>query len=85
MNVMCEVIDEIYRKCYKSWGLLSDVVDYFFVDCFDLKYMFEECIVFIRKKLWGDFLVVKCERGYFDGVFMIEIEINKILELGFIF
>lgn len=85
MNVMCEVIDEIYRKCYKSWGLLSDVVDYFFVDCFDLKYMFEECIVFIRKKLWGDFSVVKCERGYFDGVFMIEIEINKILELGFIF
>lgn len=82
VNAMREAIDETYRKRYKSRGLPSDVADHFLADCFDPKYTFEERIVLIRKKLWGDPPVVKCERGHPDGASTTETETNKTPESG---
>lgn len=82
VNAMREAIDETYRKRYKSRGLPSDVADHFLADCFDPKYTFEERIVLIRKKLWGDPRVVKCERGHPDGASTTETETNKTPESG---
>jgi hypothetical protein len=82
VKAMREAIDETYRNRYKSRGLPSDVADHFLADCFDPKYTFEERIVLIRKKLWGDNPVVKCERGKPDGASTSESEANKSSESG---
>lgn len=82
VKAMREAIDETYRKRYKSRGLPSDVADHFLADCFDPKYTFEERIVLIRKKLWGDPPVIKCERGHPDGASTTETETNKSPESG---
>ncbi|XP_061195326.1 uncharacterized protein LOC133203571 [Saccostrea echinata] len=79
VKAMREAIDETYRNRYKSRGLPSEVADHFLADCFDPKYTFEERIVLIRKKLWGDPPVVKCERGHPDGA-STESETNKNTE-----
>lgn len=80
VKAMREAIDETYRSRYKSRGLPSDVADHFLADCFNPKYTLEERIVLIRKKLWGDLPVVKCERGNPDGASTSESETNKTSE-----
>lgn len=77
VKAMREAIDETYRKRYKSRGLPSEVADHFLADCFDPKYTLEERIVLIRKKLWGDGPIVKCERGHPDGASTTETETGK--------